>query len=186
MKARLAMCVVAVGAGLALPAWADVTVKSQDGTLELTLPNGWHQMTPKGAEVKLIASDGHGTRLLVRVYAKEDYKDLKSLATVAAGRFKLDDAKPDSQDIQVNGQPGVRVNLTGTEPNGERVGLVVTVFEAGGSYIDVTGKAPASAIAKQQPVIAQLATQLKVTPAGAAPPPAAPAPAPGKTPPDKR
>jgi hypothetical protein len=179
MMTRLALVAIAVVAQFALPAYADVTVKSQDGALELAVPNGWHEIAPEGAATKLVATDGHGSRVIVRVYSKEDFKDLKSVANFTAAGFKLDDPQSKSEDVQVNGKPAVSVNVTGTEPNGMRLGLVITVFDSDVMFIDVIGRAPASAFAKQAPVLAGMAKGLKITPVAAA---ATPAPAPAAAP----
>ena len=176
---RLALVAIAVVAQFALPAYADVTVKSQDGAMELAVPNGWHEVTPEGAATKLVATDGHGSRVIVRVYSKEDFKDIKAVANFTATGFKLDDAQSKSEDVQVNGKPAVSMNLTGTEPNGLRLGLVITVFEADGMYVGVIGRAPVSVFTKQAPVLAGLAKALKITPVAAA---ATPAPAPATAP----
>jgi hypothetical protein len=179
MMTRLSLVAMAVVAQFALPAYADLTVKSQDGALELAVPNGWHEVTPEGAATKLVATDGHGARVMVRVYSKEDFKDLKSVANFTATGFKLEDSQPKTEDVQLNGKPAVSMNLTGTEPSGLRLGLVITVFEAEGVYVDVIGRAPASAFTKQAPVLAGMAKGLKITPVAAA---ATPAPAPAAAP----
>ena len=173
---RLALVAMAVVATFALPAYADITVKSQDGTMELAVPNGWHEVTPEGTATKLVATDGHGARVMVRAYSKEDFKDIKSVATFAASGFKLEDAQPKSEDVQLNGKPAVSTTVMGTEANGLRLGLVITVFDGEGTYIAVIGRAPASVFTKQAAVLAGMAKGLKVTPAAATnPPPAAPA-----------
>lgn len=162
MITRLALVAIAA-ATFALAAHADVTVKSQDGTLELTLPNGWRELTPEGRATKIAASDGLGARIIVRVYSKEDFKDIKAVANFTVGTLKLEGAEPKTEDAQVNGKPAVHINLVGTEPNGMRRGFAITVFEGDGVYIDTIGGAPASAFTKQAQVLAGIASKLKVT-----------------------
>jgi hypothetical protein len=165
MMRRFGLATMFAVATIALPAFADVTVKSPDGTMTLTFPNGWKELTPKGKSVKIAASDGNGARLTVRSYAKDDFKDIKALAAFTVGQFKFSDANTKSEDIQVNGKPAVRLDTTGTEANGRRMGVVVTVFEAEGSFVDIEGTAPASQYVKVGPVMGGLVNQLKVTPA---------------------
>ena len=45
---RLSVMTMTLIAALSLPAHAEVTLKSQDGTMELTLPNGWKESAGKG------------------------------------------------------------------------------------------------------------------------------------------
>ena len=185
MKRRLAGVAIAVAALLALPAYADTTVKSQDGAMELAVPNGWHELAKEGgAATKLAVTDGHGARVLVRVYPKEDFKDIASVAKFTVGTLKLDGAEPKNADAQVNGKPAVTINLTGTEPNGMKIGVVITVFEGDGMYIEVIGRAPASVFTKQASVLAGMANGLKITPVAAANPPP-PAPPAGPQPPTR-
>jgi hypothetical protein len=175
MMTRLVLVAIAAAA-FALPAYADITVKSQDGSMELAVPNGWHEVTPEGSSTKLVVTDGHGARVLVRSYSKEDFKDINSVATFAASGFKLEDAQPKTEEVQLNGKPAVSMSLMGTEANGLRLGLVITAFDTEGMYIAVIGRAPASVFTKQVAVLTGMAKGLKVTPV-AATPPAPPAPA---------
>jgi hypothetical protein len=178
MIAKFAMAATAAVSLFALPARADVTVKSQDGSMELALPNGWHELAPEGATAKIVGTDGHGARIIVRVHNKEDFKDIKAVANFAVGRLKLTDGEPKTEDVQLNGKPAVRVTVVGTEPEGMRLGFVITVFESDGLYLVVTGRAPASVFTKQEQVLEGMAGQLKITPvaAAAAPSPAKPPP----------
>jgi len=180
MSIRFSVAAVAATALIAAfvqAAHADVTFKSQDGVLEITLPNGWHEAKQGGPEAKIHVA-GQGTRVTVREHAKEDFKDMKAVATFLAERLKkrFTDAEPKFEDAQVNGKPAIRVDLEGTEPSGVRVGYLVTVVEADTMYISIMGTGNASAFAKQKQLLADLANQLKVTPAStaAAPPAAAP------------
>ena len=81
MKIWCALPVAAAVVAFCPPAYADMTVKSQDGTMELALPNGWHEAKPEGPLSKIVATDGKGSRVVVRVYPKEDFKDVKTLGT---------------------------------------------------------------------------------------------------------
>jgi hypothetical protein len=135
MKIWFVVAAVATGAAFSSPAFADMTLKSQDGTMELALPNGWHEAKSEGALAKLAATDGHGSK---------------------------------TEDIQVGGKPAVRTNLTGTQATGMKAGFVITVFENEGEYVDVVGKSDASDFAKQSPVLAGFASQLKITKAAPA------------------
>jgi hypothetical protein len=163
-------------AALAQPSRAD-TFKSQDGLLELTLPNGWHQAKKGGGENMAIHAAGHGTRIAVREHAKEDYKDIKALSNFLASKMKkkFTDAEPKLDDIQVNGKPAILVDIEGTEPNGVKKGYLITVLEADAMYISITASGNAAAFAKEKQLLGGLANQLKVT-AASAPPPASAAP----------
>lgn len=72
-------------------AHAEMIVKSQDGAMELTLPNGWHELKPEGAATKVLAGDGRGGRVAVRTFSKEDFKDMKAVVSFVASRLKLID-----------------------------------------------------------------------------------------------
>lgn len=175
MTAGIAM---AIAATFAQPAHAEVTFKSQDGMLELTLPNGWHEA--KGGAAAAIHVASQAVRITVREHPKEDFKDIKAVATFLSERLKkkLTDAAPKFEDIQVNGKPAIRVELEGTEPSGLRLGYVITVFDAGAMFVSIAGNGNASAFAKQKELLTGLANQLKVTQAGPPPTPAPPTPAP--------
>ncbi|HTZ35812.1 MAG TPA: hypothetical protein VMB84_07290 [Stellaceae bacterium] len=180
MISKAALAAVAALALLAVPARADITVKSQDGSLELTLPNGWHEAPGDQAGAKLVGTDGHGARIIVRVHSKEDFKDIKALATYVVGRLKLQDGEPKTEDIQMNGKPAIRTVVVGTEPEGIRLGFVITIFESDGNYYVVTGRAPASQFGKDEAILAGLAGQLKVAPVAPASAPPAPAKPPAR------
>ena len=184
MSIRSAIVVVgAIGLAAAFvqAAHADVTFKSQDGALEITLPNGWHEAKQSGPEAKIHVA-GQGTRVTVREHAKEDFKDIKAVATFLADRLKkrFTDAEPKFEDVQVNGKPAVRMELEGTEPSGVRVGYLITVIDSDKTYISIMGTGNASAFAKHKQLLSDLANQLKVTTASATPPAATP---PAATPP---
>lgn len=175
---------MALVAALAQPSRADVSFKSQDGVLEITLPNGWHQAKKGGGENNEIRAAGHGARVTVREHAKEDFKDLKAAASFMAAKLKkkFTDAEPKFEDIQVNGKPAVLVSMEGTEPSGVKKAYLLTVLEADAVYVSITASGNAAAFAKEKQILAGLANQLKVT-AASAPPPAAPqAAAPATTP----
>lgn len=166
MKIWYALPVVAIVAALSTPAFADMTVKSEDGTLELALPNGWHEGKAEGPSSKLVALDGRGSRVVVRVYPKDDFKDAKTVANFTVEKLKLldnDGAKP--EDVKVNGHPAIRLNLKGTQSSGMRAGFVITVFENNGMYFEVMGRASAADFEKQAQVLTGFADQLKITPA---------------------
>ncbi len=171
---RLTFVALAAVAMFAPLAHADMTVKNQDGTMALTLPNGWHELKPQGAETQIVATDGRGARVVVHSYSKEDFKDMKAVAGFSATRLKLIEAPEQKfEDIDVNGKPGVRVELMGTEPNGMKRGFVITVFEIGGQYIDVVAMAHASAFTKNAQVLKEFAKQIVLAES-----PTTPAPAP--------
>jgi predicted RNA binding protein YcfA (HicA-like mRNA interferase family) len=177
MSIRSAIVVVgAIGLAAAFvqAAHADVTFKSQDGAFEITLPNGWHEAKQSGSEAKIHVA-GQGTRVTVREHAKEDFKDIKAVATFLADRLKkrFTDAEPKFEDVQVNGKPAVRMELEGTEPSGVRVGYLITVIDSDKAFISIMGTGNASAFTKHKQLLADLAGQLKVTAASAATPPAA-------------
>jgi hypothetical protein len=187
MSIRLTVAVAATIGSLALiqPVRADTTFKSQDGTVEITLPNGWHEAKQGGPEVKIHVA-GQGTRVTVRTHPKEDFKDIKSVANFLAERLKkrFTDAEPKFEDVQVKGKPAVRVTLEGTEPSGVRVGYLITVIDADGMYVSVVGTGNASAFARQKTMLEDLVNQLKVSASEAAPtPPPAAAATPSPPPP---
>jgi hypothetical protein len=156
-------------------AHADTVVKSHDGAMEMTLPNGWHELSPEGTAALIVAVDGHGARVAVHSFSKEDFKDMKSVAGFSASRLKLvENPEQNFQNVDVNGKPAVRVQFTGTEPNGMRRGFLITVFEAGAQYIEVVASSNASAFSKDAPILETLAKQIVVGSNSAAPP-AAPA-----------
>jgi hypothetical protein len=177
-KIGLIVAVVAAAA-LARPASADTTIKSQDGTVQLTVPNGWREGRPFGPGIKIQAMSARGALVLVRVVPKEDFKDLKSFANVAMERLKknMPDVEPKVEDIQVNNQPAIRISMEGTQANGQRKGFLLTFFEINGSYVDVVTTANASVFKSEEPTLAGFAAQVKVSAA-----PEAPAPAPAPTP----
>lgn len=187
---RLVVILVAAVAGFPPPAFADTTIKSEDGTVQITVPNGWHEGKPLGPSIKIQAHSARGALVLVRVVSKEDFKDLKSFANVGLERFKknMPDAEPKVEDIQMNNKPAIRITLEGTQANGQRRGILLTFFESDGSYVDVVTMANASVYKTEEPVLAGLAGQVKIlaTPdaaAAAAAPAAAPSTAAPATPP---
>jgi hypothetical protein len=177
------VALVAAVAGFARPALADTTIKSEDGTVQITVPNGWREGKPLGPSIKVQAHSARGALVLVRVASKEDFKDLKSFANVGLERFKknMPDAEPKVEDIQMDNKPAIRITLEGMQANGQRRGILLTVFESDGNYIDVVAMANASVFKTEEPVLAGLASQVKILAspdtAPAATPPAAAAPA---------
>ena len=182
---------VAAVAGFASPAFADTTIKSEDGSVQITVPNGWREGKPAGPSIKIQAHSARGALVLVRVVAKEDFKDLKSLANIGLERFKknMPDAEPKVEDIQINNKPAIRITLEGTQANGQRRGILLTFFEADSNYVDVVTMANASVFKTEEPVLTGLASQVKIlaSPDAAAGAPAATPPAsaaaPATTPP---
>jgi hypothetical protein len=142
-------------------AHAEMTVKSQDGTMELTLPNGWHELKPEGAATKILAGDGRGGRVAVRRFSKEDFKDMKAVVGFVADRLKLiDNPEQKIQDLEVNHKPAVRLTFVGTEPNGMRRGFIITVLELEGEYVYITASTKASAFTKDGPILEAFAEQI--------------------------
>lgn len=169
---------VAASIGLGWPARADTTIKSQDGTVELTVPNGWREGKPFGPGIKVVALSARGATVLVRVVSKEDFRDLKAVVDVALERLKknMPDAEPKMEDVKVNDKPAIRVSVEGTQANGQRKGFLLTFFETDGNYVDVAATANASIFKSEEPVLAGLAGQVKILPAtGAAAPTTPPA-----------
>jgi hypothetical protein len=181
----------------ALPAHADTTIKSDDASVELTVPNGWRQTKTAAPAIQIQATNGRAV-VLVRVAQKEDFKDLKSFAQIGSARFmkNLTDAEPKTEDVQVNGKPAIRISAEGTQSNGQRRGFVMTFMDTDGMFVEVIGIANASAFKTEQQTIADMAGKVKVLAAAGAtaqtpprpgnPPPAATPPAttpPATTPP---
>jgi hypothetical protein len=149
MDTKIIAMVVLVGfAALAAPARADSTIKSDDSSVEITVPNGWRQTKPATPKIQIQATNGRSI-VVVRVAAKEDFKDLKSFASVGSSRFikRFVDAEPKTEDVQVNGNPAIRISAEGTQDSGQRRGCVMTFVDAGGTYIEVMGIANASVYA---------------------------------------
>src|SRR5271155_3723412 len=142
----------------AASARADTTIKSDDSSVEITVPNGWRQTKAATPKIQIQATNGRAI-VVVRVAAKEDYKDLKSFAAVGSARFikRFVDAEPKTEDVQVNGNPAIRISAEGTQDNGQRRGCVLTFIDAGGTFIEVMGIANASAFATEQQTMADLA-----------------------------
>jgi hypothetical protein len=172
--------VVVALAGLvafALPARADSTIKSDNASVELTVPNGWRQTKPLSPAIQIQATNGRAV-ILVRVASKEDYKDLKSFAQVVSSRFTKDltDAEPKFEDVQVNGNTAIRVSAEGTQSNGMRRGYIMTFIDTDGMFVQVVGIASASAFQAEQKTMADMAGRVKVLAAtGAGPTPQTPA-----------
>jgi hypothetical protein len=160
--------------GLALPARADTTIKSDDASVELTVPNGWRQTKSTMQAIKIEATDGRAL-VLVRVVQKEDFKDLKSFAQVGSARFikALTDAEPKFEDVQVNGKPAIRVSAEGTQANGVRRGFVMTFFDTDGVFVDVIGIANASNFKAEEAAMVDMASRVKILAAAAGAPPRA-------------
>jgi len=178
MKTSLRLAALAAMALVHFPAYADMTVRSSDGSMELALPNGWHDVKPEGASTKIAATDGHGTRVVVRVYPKEDFKDAKAVATFAVNKLKLSDNDGvKTEDIEIGGKPAVRMSIVGTQASEMRAGYLITIVDSGSEYIEVQGRTDASSFAKQTPVLQALASALKVVPTSTSAETPAPAPA---------
>ena len=176
---------------MALPARADTTIKSSDGSVEITVPNGWREGKPFGPAIKLVATSARGGLVFVRLVNKQDFRDLKSVADASIARLKknMPDAQPKVEDIKVNDKPAIRVSIEGTQANGQRRGFLLTFFETPGLYVDVAAMARASAFKAEEAVFAGMASRVKVLGGSASAAPATPAPpssAPGGPPPSAR
>src|ERR1700720_1784611 len=64
MKRTALVVALAATIGLGWPARADTTIKSQDGTVELTVPNGWREGKPFGPAIKVVALSARGAIVL--------------------------------------------------------------------------------------------------------------------------
>jgi len=195
MDSRIIVITAVVGVLVcALPARADTTIKSNDGSVEITVPNGWHQTKARVPAIKIQATNGRAV-VLVRTAQKEDYRDLKSFAQTGSQRFmkRLTDAEPKSEDLQVNGKPAIRVSAVGTQANGVRRGYVFTFVDTDTMFVEVLGIARASAFKTEQATLADMASRVKILgAAGPAPsaqtatPSTAADTAPGRQPPKGR
>lgn len=180
----IVMLALAGVVAFAAPARADTTIKSDDSSVEITVPNGWRQTKTATPKIQIQATNGRAI-IVVRVAAKEDFKDLKSFATVGSSRFikRFVDAEPKTEDVKVNGNPAIRVSAEGTQESGQRRGCVLTFIDAGATFIEVMGIANASAFATEQQTLADLAGRVKLlAAAGTAPAAQAPAATPAATP----
>ena len=148
---------------LPLPPAPTRTIKSDDSSVEITVPNGWRQTKAATPKIQIQATNGRAI-VVVRIAAKEDFKDLKSFATVGSSRFikRFVDAEPKTEDVQVNGNPAIRISAEGTQESGQRRGCVLTFIDAGGTFIEVMGIANASAFATEQQTLADLAGRVKL------------------------
>jgi hypothetical protein len=188
---------MALVAAFAPSAYADITVKSQDGTMEMTLPNGWREAKKAGPNAKIHATDGHSARVTVRVEPKEDFTDLKAFAEFMGKRLKKKfvDADPKFEDVQVGGKPAVRISLMGQARSGKRAGYILTLFEGDSVYVSVMASANAGVFNKVKDVLSNLPDQVRMTSAAGQQakvppepqvqqqptPPATPSPAPAAT-----
>jgi len=159
----------------ALPARADTTIKCDDASVEITVPNGWQQAKPLSPAIQIQTTNGRAV-VLVMAASKEDFKDLKSFADVSSARFmsKLTDTEPKTEDIQINGKPAIRVSAEGTQSNGQRRGFVMTFLDTDGMFVGVIGVANASAFKTEQQTMADMAGRVKVLAAATQAPPPAP------------
>jgi hypothetical protein len=172
-----ASAALAATAFISAPAYADMTIKSPDGSMELALPNGWHEGKPQGRLAKLVAVDGAGSRVVVRIVPKEDFKDATAVVNFTISRLKLTENEgAKTEEIKIDGKPAVRTSVTGTQSSGLRGGFLITVFEADGNYVEVTASADASGYAKQTQVLTNFAAQLKIIPTTAPATPTTPPP----------
>jgi hypothetical protein len=160
-----------------LPARADTTIKSEDASVEISVPNGWRQTKITFPGILIQATDGRAI-LMVRVVSKEDYRDFKSFSKASSTKFieSLTDADPKFEDIQINGKPAIRVSAEGTQSNGLRRGFVMTFLDAGAMYVNVIGIANASTFKAELPIMSDVANHVKVS-VTAGPAPATQAPA---------
>jgi hypothetical protein len=181
----LVMATLAGLVAFAAPARADTTIKSDDASVEITVPNGWRQTKAAASAIQIQVTNGRAV-VLVRVASREDYKDLKSFAQVGSQRFmkNLTDAEPKFEDVQVNGKPAIRVSAEGTQNNGIRRGYILTFVDTDGMFVEVVGIANASAFKAEQQTITDMAAKVKILAAvGAAPPAPTPPARQGTTPP---
>jgi hypothetical protein len=190
MTPRSIVAALAVLVAFALPALADTTIKSDDASVELTVPNGWRQTKSTFPAIQIQVTNGRAF-ILVWAVSKEDYKDLKSFAQVGSSKLlgKLTDAEPKFEDVQVNGKPAIRVSAEGTLSSGVRRGYIMTFLDTDGMFVDVTGIANASAFKAEQQTLVDMAGHVKVlAAAGTAPAAQAPAGTPpaGGTPPGRQ
>jgi hypothetical protein len=182
--ARIVMVALAGLVTFASSARADTTIKSDDASVELTVPNGWRQTKTAAPAIQIQATDGRAI-VLVRIAQKEDYKDLKSFAQFGSQRFlkKLTDAEPKTEDVQVNGKPAIRISAEGTQENGVRRGFVMTFLDTDGVFVEILGMAALSAFKTEQQTMADMAGRVRILAAASAAPGAqAPGP-PRATPP---
>jgi hypothetical protein len=177
MVNRIALVVaVVLTAAFAQSASADTTIKSKDGSVELTVPNGWREGKPFGPAIKLVAMSARGGLVFVRLVSKEDFRDLKSVVNASVERLKknMPDAEPKLEDIKVNNKPAIRVSIEGTQANGQRRGFLLTFFESDANYVDVAAMAKASAFKREMPEFAAMASRVKILGSSTAAPPTTP------------
>jgi hypothetical protein len=181
---RLGLAAMAAIIAFCSSAYADTVLKSTDGTVEMTLPNGWREAKKGNSNALIHATDGHSARVSVRTEAKENFKDLKAYAQFMTERLKrkFADAEPKIEDVQVGGKPAIRLTVMGEARNGKRAGYIITLFEADKVYVEVSASASAGAFSSDQDMLANLANQIRMTSASAAAPAATPPAAPPAAP----
>jgi hypothetical protein len=178
---------IALVTALTLPARADVTVKAQDGSMEMTLPNGWKEAKPRGPNIKMQATDGRGASILVGASPKEDFKDFEAFTNFAVDSLKkiFPEAEPKIENTQVDGKTAKRAIISGTLPNGQNANAILTVVDAGSQYLRIMVRASASNFSHQEPVLTELANKVKITAAAAAAPAQPQASSPVRQPPGR-
>ena len=142
MKSRLWWVASAVLTLGHFPAYADMIAKSSDGSLELTLPNGWH-VKPDGPTTKIAATNGHGSRVVVRGFIEEDFKDAKAVANFSITKLKLSD----DEGVKFRRCSGWRqicsaCKRIGNSASGMKAGYLVTVVDET-MYVEVMGRTDA-------------------------------------------
>ena len=141
-----------------------VKAKSSEGSLQLTLPNGWHDVEPEGEYTKIAVTNSKGARVVVRAYPKEDFKDAKAFANFAVTKLKLsDNSGVKREDIEINGNTAVRLNVVGTASNNMRVGYLITIIESEHIYVEIIGRTDAYSFPKETQVLGAFASALKFT-----------------------
>jgi hypothetical protein len=168
LSIRLTVTAMALVVAFAPSSYADITVKSQDGTIEMTLPNGWREAKKGGPNAKIHATDGHSARVTVRTESKEDFNDLKAFAEFMGKRLKKKfiDADPKFEDVNVAGKPAIRISLMGQARSGKRAGYIITLFEGDDEYLIVMASANAGVFNKVKDVLSDLPNQIRMTSVG--------------------
>jgi hypothetical protein len=112
---------------------------SQDGRVQLQLPDGWHVQAVDQKYVRRLGSNDHYFVALIS-NNKEDYTGLKAYSQIAVDGIvhKVKDAKAsEGRPVKLGEFPALRYEITGTTDKGVRLGYVLTVVETKGYFNQV-------------------------------------------------
>jgi len=155
MKATwvLSGCLLLTGLLFATSLYADQTLKSKDGEIQLTLPDGWKEKSTENASITIDAENvAKHEYVMVLSEASADFADpfekyAKDRA-VAMGD-KLDDSTvSDVKPVKANGKDALQYEIHGiTKSPRVKVAYLLTVVKGDSHFIQVVGWATESKFA---------------------------------------